>query len=48
MEEYGAYSVEDGEYRMNHLWVVEIPDEPGTAEATRLTESEDYTVSSFE
>ena len=47
-EEYGAYSVEDDEYRMTHLWVVEIPDEPGTAEATRLSEGEDYTVSSFE
>jgi dipeptidyl aminopeptidase/acylaminoacyl peptidase len=47
-EQYGAYAVEDGEYRLTHLWVVEIPGEPGTAEAERLTEGEDFTVSSFE
>jgi dipeptidyl aminopeptidase/acylaminoacyl peptidase len=47
-EEYGAFAVEDAEYRMSHLWIVPVPDEPGTEEAKRLTEGEDFTVSGFE
>ena len=47
-EEYGAWEVEDAEYRMTHLWVVEIPDEPGTVEAERITEGDEFTVSSFD
>ena len=46
-EEFGAFAVEDAEYRMNHLWVVELPDQPGAVEATRLTESDAFTVSGF-
>jgi len=44
---YGAFAVEDHEYRMTHLWFVELPDDPGTAEAKRLTEGADFTVSGF-
>jgi len=44
---YGAYAVEDQEYRMNHLWVVELPDEPGSVEAERLTEGTEFTVTGF-
>jgi len=46
-ETYGAFAVEDHEYRMTHLWIVALPEEPGSAEATRLTEGTDYTVSGF-
>jgi dipeptidyl aminopeptidase/acylaminoacyl peptidase len=46
-ETYGAFAVEDREYRMTHLWVVELPITPGTAEAKRLTEGTDFTVSGF-
>ncbi|UCF41045.1 MAG: S9 family peptidase [Gemmatimonadota bacterium] len=47
-EEYGAFAVEDAEYRMSHLWLVVVPDEPDAAEATQLTEGDDFTVSGFE
>jgi dipeptidyl aminopeptidase/acylaminoacyl peptidase len=47
-EQYGAYAVEDAEYRLTHLWLVELPDQPEAVEATRLTEGEDFTVSGFE
>jgi dipeptidyl aminopeptidase/acylaminoacyl peptidase len=46
-ETYGAYAVEDQEYRMRHLWVVHLPEEPMSVEAKRLTESTEFTVSSF-
>jgi len=46
-ETYGSYAVEDLEYRLNHLWLVELPDTRGTVEATRLTESPDFTVTGF-
>ncbi len=46
-EAYGAFAVEDQEYRLRHLWVVELPDRPGTATAQRLTEGTDFTVSDF-
>ena len=46
-ETYGAFAVEDQEYRMTHLWVVKLPEKPGPAEAIRLTEGTDYTVSGF-
>jgi dipeptidyl aminopeptidase/acylaminoacyl peptidase len=46
-ETYGSYAVEDNEYRMIHLWLVELPTVPGTAEAKRLTEGSDFTVSGF-
>ncbi|UCD25218.1 MAG: PD40 domain-containing protein, partial [Gemmatimonadota bacterium] len=44
---YGAYAVEDQEYRLSHLWMVELPDARGTVEATRLTESDEFTVTGF-
>jgi len=47
VETYGAFAVEDAEYRMSHLWMVELPDTRETAEAVRLTESSDFTVSGF-
>ena len=47
VESYGAYAVEDGEYRPRHLWMVELPHTPGPVEAERLTESSDFTVSGF-
>jgi dipeptidyl aminopeptidase/acylaminoacyl peptidase len=47
-EQYGAYAVEDAEYQLVHLWMVEVPDKTGTAEATRLTEGDDFTVSGFD
>jgi dipeptidyl aminopeptidase/acylaminoacyl peptidase len=46
-ETYGAFAVEDQEYRLRHLWIVELPDGPTTATAQRLTEGTDFTVSGF-
>jgi dipeptidyl aminopeptidase/acylaminoacyl peptidase len=47
-ELYGAYAVDDGEYRLTHLWLLEVPGDGGLAgEPRRITEGEDYTVGSF-
>ena len=46
-ETYGAFAVEDAEYRPNHLWLVTIPDSPQTVEAQRLTEGTEFTVADF-
>jgi len=46
-ETYGAFAIEDNEYRMTHLWLVDLPDTVGTSEAKRLTEGADFTVSGF-
>jgi len=46
-DSYGSFVVEDQEYQMTHLWVVDLPEVPGTAEARRLTEGSDFTVSGF-
>jgi dipeptidyl aminopeptidase/acylaminoacyl peptidase len=47
-ELYGAYAVDDAEYRLTQLWVLEVPGEGGKAgEPRRLTESERFTVGSF-
>jgi dipeptidyl aminopeptidase/acylaminoacyl peptidase len=46
-EEFGAFAVEDADYRMSHLWIVELPDQPEEVEAERLTEGEDFTISDF-
>ena len=46
-ETYGAFAVEDDEFRMSHLWLLELPETPGTAEAKRLTEGSEFTVSGF-
>ncbi len=46
-KQYGRFEVEDAEYRMSHLWMVEV--EPGkTPEAKRLTSGEEYTLGSFD
>ncbi|NIM49942.1 MAG: prolyl oligopeptidase family serine peptidase [Gemmatimonadales bacterium] len=47
-ERYGGFAVEDAEYRLRHLWLVDIPGEPGTPEARRLTEGTDFTVTNFD
>lgn len=32
-EAYGSFAIEDAGYRMRHLWLVAVPDEPGAAGA---------------
>ncbi len=45
-KQYGRFEVEDAEYRMTHLWMVEV--DPGkTPEAKQLTSGEKFTVGSF-
>ncbi len=44
---YGAFAVEDNEYKLRHLWMVTLPDTPEAVEAERLTESEEFTVTGF-
>ncbi|MFZ2055233.1 MAG: prolyl oligopeptidase family serine peptidase, partial [Candidatus Aminicenantales bacterium] len=45
-KQYGKFEVEDAEYKMTHLWLIDV--EPGkTSEAKRLTSGEDFTVGSF-
>jgi dipeptidyl aminopeptidase/acylaminoacyl peptidase len=45
-KQYGKFEVEDAEYRMTHLWLVDV--EPGkTPEARRLTSGPDFTVGGF-
>jgi dipeptidyl aminopeptidase/acylaminoacyl peptidase len=46
-ETYGAYAVEDQEYRLSHLWMITLPEEPGSVEGERLTEGTEFTVSGF-
>jgi dipeptidyl aminopeptidase/acylaminoacyl peptidase len=46
-ETYGGFAIEDHAYHMSHLWVVAIPESPGTSEARRLTEGSEFTVSGF-
>jgi dipeptidyl aminopeptidase/acylaminoacyl peptidase len=46
-EQYGRFEVEDAEYRMTHLWLIDVkPDEK--LEARRLTEGDTFTVGSFD
>lgn len=50
-EAYGRFQVEDEEYRMTHLWVVDFDPTAGPAEPRRLTGVDDpsaYTVGTFE
>jgi len=43
---YGQFAVEDAEYRLTHLWVLDFdPENPG--EPKRLTEGDKFTVGSF-
>jgi len=45
-KQYGKFQIEDAEYRMTHLWLVDV--EPGkTPEAKRLTSGTDFTVGGF-
>ena len=45
-KEYGKYEVEDNEYRMTHLWLIDVSEsEP---EPVRLTEGHKLSVGSFE
>jgi dipeptidyl aminopeptidase/acylaminoacyl peptidase len=46
-EQYGAYAVEDEEYRNSHLWVLDIDSQGETTEPERLTEG-DYHVADAE
>jgi dipeptidyl aminopeptidase/acylaminoacyl peptidase len=43
-ERYGEFAVEDAEYRMMHLWVIDVA---GGAEPSRVTGGDDFTVGSF-
>ncbi len=43
-ESFGDYAVEDRDFRMSHLWVVEVRD---GAEPRRLTEGDEFTVGTF-
>ncbi len=42
-EDFGAYAVEDADFRMSHLWVMDVGGEP-----RRLTEGDGFTVGSFD
>ncbi len=44
---YGRFAVEDEEFRMTHLWVVDF-DPAGEAKPKRLTEGNEFTVGSIE
>lgn len=48
-EKYGEFEVVKGDYRMTHLWVIEVTTDPKekTAEAKRLTEGASFTVGGF-
>lgn len=43
-EQYGGFAIEDADFRMSHLWVVEVE---GEGEPRRLTEGTDFTVGGF-
>ena len=43
---YGRFAVEDGEYRLTHLWMIDV-DLNEKVEAKRLTEGDAFTVGSF-
>lgn len=43
---YGEFEVDDAEYRMTHLWIIDV-DPAGNTKAKRLTSSTDFTVGSF-
>ena len=45
-DEYGKYKVEDNEYRMTHLWMVDVGE--SESEPVRLTKGREYSVGSFE
>ena len=45
-KQYGRFDVEDAEYRLTHLWVIDFdPEKP--VEPTRLTKGDKFTVGSF-
>lgn len=45
-KQYGRFEVEDAEYRLSHLWVIEV-DPDKTPEPKRLTSGDTFTVGSF-
>jgi len=45
-KQYGRFEVEDAEYRLSHLWTIEV-DLDGEPEAKRLTSGDTFTVGSF-
>ncbi|MFH1942937.1 MAG: S9 family peptidase [bacterium] len=44
---YGEFEVDDAEYRMSHLWLMDV-DPDGEPEAKRLTSGMDFTVGNFD
>jgi len=46
-KDYGRFEIEDGEYRLTHLWTVKI-DINNPSEAKPLTSSEEFTVGSYD
>ena len=46
-ELYGRFEIEDAEYRMRHLWLLEVSSDK-TPEAKRLTSGEKFTVGNFD
>jgi dipeptidyl aminopeptidase/acylaminoacyl peptidase len=45
-KQYGRFAIEDAEYRMTHLWILDV--EPGKiAESKRLTSGDEFTVVNF-
>ena len=45
-ELYGRFAIDDEEYRMSHLWIIDVDIEK-TPESTRLTSGTDFTVDNF-
>lgn len=48
-EKYGEFEIVQGDYTMTHLWQIDVPEESVSKpfEARRLTEGDQFTVSSF-
>jgi len=48
-EKYGEYDVVNGDYKMTHLWTIEVPYDASAkpAEPRRLTEGDQFTVQRF-
>ncbi len=45
-KQYGSFEVEDAEYRLNHLWVIDV-DPDKTPKPKKLTSGDKFTVGSF-
>jgi dipeptidyl aminopeptidase/acylaminoacyl peptidase len=46
-EKYGDFAIEDADWTMSHLWLVEVNPSAAPADAKRLTEGSSFTVGSF-